>query len=156
MLHLQNSDWSLFSCLLWILIQTPLSASPWRSGRNTRRGRQRGSKGFGTDKLHKWTNLPLFLSLPFCLSCPSPQTTKAFLPKMLELNHGHIVTVASSLGLFSTAGVEVSIIHNNTYTHPHRSHHPDPALFLQNAQRAREHTALGEVRPLFSSCPPTR
>nr|XP_061811669.1 retinol dehydrogenase 10-A-like isoform X4 [Nerophis lumbriciformis] len=33
-------------------------------------------------------------------------TTKAFLPKMLELNHGHIVTVASSLGLFSTAGVE--------------------------------------------------
>ncbi|XP_062841894.1 retinol dehydrogenase 10-A [Trichomycterus rosablanca] len=33
-------------------------------------------------------------------------TTKAFLPRMLELNHGHIVTVASSLGLFSTAGVE--------------------------------------------------
>lgn len=34
-------------------------------------------------------------------------TTKAFLPTMLEINHGHIVTVASSLGLFSTAGVEV-------------------------------------------------
>ncbi|XP_023866040.1 retinol dehydrogenase 10-B [Salvelinus sp. IW2-2015] len=33
-------------------------------------------------------------------------TTKAFVPKMLELNHGHIVTVASSLGLFTTAGVE--------------------------------------------------
>ncbi|XP_030630133.1 retinol dehydrogenase 10-B isoform X1 [Chanos chanos] len=33
-------------------------------------------------------------------------TSKAFLPKMLELNHGHIVTVASSLGLFTTAGVE--------------------------------------------------
>ncbi|XP_018613152.1 retinol dehydrogenase 10-A-like isoform X2 [Scleropages formosus] len=33
-------------------------------------------------------------------------TTKAFLPKMLEVNHGHIVTVASSLGLFSTAGIE--------------------------------------------------
>ncbi|XP_067888148.1 retinol dehydrogenase 10-like [Heterodontus francisci] len=33
-------------------------------------------------------------------------TAKAFLPKMLEMNHGHIVTVASSLGLFSTAGVE--------------------------------------------------
>ncbi|XP_028831234.1 retinol dehydrogenase 10-B isoform X2 [Denticeps clupeoides] len=33
-------------------------------------------------------------------------TTKAFLPKMLEQNHGHIVTVASSLGLFTTAGVE--------------------------------------------------
>lgn len=33
-------------------------------------------------------------------------TTKAFLPKMLDMNHGHIVTVASSLGLFSTAGVE--------------------------------------------------
>lgn len=38
----------------------------------------------------------------------SLQTTKAFLPKMMEMNHGHIVTVASSLGLFSTAGVEVS------------------------------------------------
>ncbi|MBN3278688.1 RD10A dehydrogenase, partial [Polyodon spathula] len=37
-------------------------------------------------------------------------TTKAFLPKMLEMNHGHIVTVASSLGLFSTAGVEVSYL----------------------------------------------
>uniref|UniRef100_A0A8C2A9E7 NADP-retinol dehydrogenase n=1 Tax=Cyprinus carpio TaxID=7962 RepID=A0A8C2A9E7_CYPCA len=33
-------------------------------------------------------------------------TAKAFLPKMLELNHGHIVTVASSLRLFTTAGVE--------------------------------------------------
>uniref|UniRef100_A0A8K9X0Q7 Uncharacterized protein n=1 Tax=Oncorhynchus mykiss TaxID=8022 RepID=A0A8K9X0Q7_ONCMY len=42
-----------------------------------------------------------------CVICLSPLwTTKAFLPKMLELNHGHIVTVASSLGLFSTAGVE--------------------------------------------------
>ncbi|KAF3835931.1 hypothetical protein F7725_028489 [Dissostichus mawsoni] len=45
------------------------------------------------------------------LECPDEliertMTTKAFLPKMLELNHGHIVTVASSLGLFSTAGVE--------------------------------------------------
>uniref|UniRef100_A0A8C6LX72 Retinol dehydrogenase 10a n=1 Tax=Nothobranchius furzeri TaxID=105023 RepID=A0A8C6LX72_NOTFU len=39
---------------------------------------------------------------PYSQSC----TTKAFLPKMLELNHGHIITVASSLGLFSTAGVE--------------------------------------------------
>ncbi|XP_061425368.1 retinol dehydrogenase 10-like [Lethenteron reissneri] len=33
-------------------------------------------------------------------------TTKAFLPHMLETNHGHLVTVASSLGLFSTAGIE--------------------------------------------------
>lgn len=33
-------------------------------------------------------------------------TTKAFLPKMLEMNNGHIVTVASSLGLFNTAGAE--------------------------------------------------
>uniref|UniRef100_A0A8C4N677 NADP-retinol dehydrogenase n=1 Tax=Eptatretus burgeri TaxID=7764 RepID=A0A8C4N677_EPTBU len=31
---------------------------------------------------------------------------KAFLPHMLENNHGHVVTVASSLGLFSTAGIE--------------------------------------------------
>ncbi|KAG8570612.1 hypothetical protein GDO81_011351, partial [Engystomops pustulosus] len=46
------------------------------------------------------------------LECPDEliertmMTTKAFLPKMMEMNHGHIVTVASSLGLFSTAGVE--------------------------------------------------
>ncbi|XP_043859175.1 retinol dehydrogenase 10-like [Dromiciops gliroides] len=33
-------------------------------------------------------------------------TTIAFLPTILEINHGHIVTVASSLGLFITAGVE--------------------------------------------------
>ncbi|KAL2097404.1 hypothetical protein ACEWY4_006611 [Coilia grayii] len=33
-------------------------------------------------------------------------TTKAFLPKMLEQNRGHIVTIASTLGLFTTAGVE--------------------------------------------------
>lgn len=32
--------------------------------------------------------------------------TKAFLPHMKEQNHGHIVTVASALGLFSTACVE--------------------------------------------------
>ncbi|CAG06817.1 unnamed protein product, partial [Tetraodon nigroviridis] len=33
--------------------------------------------------------------------------TKAFLPCMKAKNHGHIVTVASALGLFSTACVEV-------------------------------------------------
>ncbi|XP_047438828.1 retinol dehydrogenase 10-A [Mugil cephalus] len=33
-------------------------------------------------------------------------TVKAFLPRMKEQNHGHIVTVASVLGLFSTACVE--------------------------------------------------
>ena len=33
--------------------------------------------------------------------------TKAFLPQMKTTNHGHIVTVASALGLFSTACVEV-------------------------------------------------
>ncbi|KAK9966225.1 hypothetical protein ABG768_003348 [Culter alburnus] len=32
--------------------------------------------------------------------------TKAFLPQMKTKNHGHIVTVASTLGLFSTACVE--------------------------------------------------
>lgn len=30
---------------------------------------------------------------------------------MLELNEGHIVTVASSLGLFTTAGVEVCVLY---------------------------------------------
>ncbi|KAG7494537.1 retinol dehydrogenase 10-A-like [Solea senegalensis] len=33
-------------------------------------------------------------------------TVKAFLPQMKAQNHGHIVTIASVLGLFSTAGVE--------------------------------------------------
>lgn len=39
--------------------------------------------------------------------------TKAFLPQMKTKNHGHIVTVASALGLFSTACVEVKrfIVH---------------------------------------------
>eukprot|EP00056_Hartaetosiga_gracilis_P014161 m.239882 g.239882 ORF g.239882 m.239882 type:complete len:312 (-) comp14157_c0_seq1:107-1042(-) len=32
-------------------------------------------------------------------------TTKAFLPYMLEHNHGHIVTIASSAGLFGIAGL---------------------------------------------------
>lgn len=31
--------------------------------------------------------------------------TKAFLPDMLEKNHGHIVTVASVAGLFGNAGL---------------------------------------------------
>lgn len=35
------------------------------------------------------------------------QMTKAFLPQMKAKNHGHIVTIASALGLFSTACVEV-------------------------------------------------
>lgn len=64
-----------------------------------------GSKGFGRDELQQQNNC---LCSPPSLSLFLFQTTKAFLPKMLEMNHGHIVTVASSLGLFSTAGVEVS------------------------------------------------
>lgn len=40
-------------------------------------------------------------------SCVTQQMTKAFLPQMKTTNHGHIVTVASALGLFSTACVEV-------------------------------------------------
>lgn len=68
-----------------------------------------GSKGFGRDEQHQQNNC--LCSPPFSLSLFLFQTTKAFLPKMLEMNHGHIVTVASSLGLFSTAGVEVSTLH---------------------------------------------
>nr|XP_006132247.1 retinol dehydrogenase 10-like [Pelodiscus sinensis] len=33
-------------------------------------------------------------------------TVKAFMPKMMEMDHGHIVTVAGCLGLFATAYVE--------------------------------------------------
>lgn len=66
-------------------------------------------KGLGRDEQQQQNNClcPPLLSLSLFLF----QTTKAFLPKMLEMNHGHIVTVASSLGLFSTAGVEVSTLH---------------------------------------------
>lgn len=81
---------------------------------------------------------------------PFLQTTKAFLPKMLELNHGHIVTVASSLGLFSTAGVEVSIIHN-THTHAHTSmvsHHPQAELFSQPLRVPARTLRQGRLGPL--------
>lgn len=35
----------------------------------------------------------------------STQTAKAFLPTMLEKNHGHLVTIASSAGLFGVTGL---------------------------------------------------
>ena len=92
-----------------------------------------------------------FFSLLSLLSFP--QTTQAFLPKMLELNHGHIVTVASSLGLFSTAGVEVSIIHNNTYT-SRRSHHPKPVLFSEALGVPASTLGRGRLGPLSLVVPP--
>lgn len=105
-----------------------------------------GSKEFGTEKLHKQTNLFFFPLCPSVSSVQQPpppsQTTKAFLPKMLELNHGHIVTVASSLGLFSTAGIEVSVIHKSSYT-SHYSRH----LFF---------SCKAGTGPPFPSCPSTR
>lgn len=49
------------------------------------RGRPRGSKGFGTDKLHKWTNLPPFFFFSFfallsLLSFP-PRPPRRFCPR---------------------------------------------------------------------------
>lgn len=50
--------------------------------------------------------------------------TKAFLPQMKVKNHGHIVTVASALGLFSTACVEVRHMINDFLNHkPNRQIH---------------------------------
>lgn len=72
---------------------------------------------------------------------------------MLELNHGHIVTVASSLGLFSTAGVEVSIIHNNTYT-SHRSHHQKPVLLSKTISMPASTLSRGRLGPLSLVVPP--
>lgn len=43
--------------------------------------------------------------------------TKAFLPQMKAKNHGHIVTIASALGLFSTACVEVRLMINDFLRH---------------------------------------
>lgn len=95
----------------------------------------------------------LFFPLALLSLLSFPQTTKAFLPKMLELNHGHIVTVASSLGLFSTAGVEVSIIHNDAHT-SHRSHHPKPALFSEAAGVPASTLRRGRLGPLSLVVPP--
>ena len=50
-------------------------------------------------------------------SPPAQQMTKAFLPQMKAKNHGHIVTVASALGLFSTACVEVRCSINDSLNH---------------------------------------
>lgn len=72
---------------------------------------------------------------------------------MLELNHGHIVTVASSLGLFSTAGVEVSIIHNDTYT-SRRSHHPKPVLLSKALSMPASTLGRGRWGPLSLVLPP--
>jgi len=72
---------------------------------------------------------------------------------MLELNHGHIVTIASSLGLFSTAGVEVSIIHNNTYK-SHRSHHPKPVFFSEALSVPASTLRRGRLGPLSLVVPP--
>ena len=33
------------------------------------------------------------------------QTIKAFVPAMMKNNHGHIITIASSAGLFGVAGL---------------------------------------------------
>lgn len=58
------------------------------------------------------------MTMHVCLVVPmcGPQTVKAFLPQMKAQNHGHIVTIASVLGLFSTACVEVSQYMRNTAT----------------------------------------
>lgn len=48
----------------------------------------------------------LLLMFPLRLICPH-QTVKAFLPQMKANNHGHIITIASVLGLYATAYVEV-------------------------------------------------
>lgn len=39
------------------------------------------------------------------LTCHSAQTIKAFVPAMMKKNHGHIVNIASSAGLFGVAGL---------------------------------------------------
>lgn len=43
------------------------------------------------------STLPSPLSPPFSLFLSSSQTTKAFLPRMLELQHGHVVCINSIL-----------------------------------------------------------
>lgn len=58
------------------------------------------------------------LTSSFLPSVPlNQQMTKAFLPQMKAKNHGHIVTIASALGLFSTACVEVRHMINDLLSH---------------------------------------
>ncbi len=37
--------------------------------------------------------------------CIPSQTIKAFVPAMMAKNHGHVITIASSAGLFGVAGL---------------------------------------------------
>ena len=46
-----------------------------------------------------WKKLDNYINIRFVF-LPLQQTTKAFLPSTLENNHGHVVTIASSAGLF--------------------------------------------------------
>lgn len=100
------------------------------------------------------------------------QTTKAFLPTMLEINHGHIVTVASSLGLFSTAGVEVcqrerppSVAlsgdeHTDTPERPARAREPSagspapPLGMAPSAIKSPNQPDPAAARPQGAPCPP--
>lgn len=59
--------------------------------------------------------------------------TKAFLPQMKAKNHGHIVTIASALGLFSTACVEVK---TNDFLNHKLNTRTDPTTIHLNAHDA--------------------
>ena len=51
-----------------------------------------------------WNKLDNYINIRFVF-LPLQQTTKAFLPSMLENNHGHVATIASSAGLFGVCGL---------------------------------------------------
>ena len=51
-----------------------------------------------------WKKLDHYINIRFVF-LPLQQTTKAFLPSMLENNHGQVVTIASSAGLFGVCGL---------------------------------------------------
>ena len=51
-----------------------------------------------------WKKLDNYINISIVF-LPLQQTTKAFLPSMLENNHGHVVTIASSAGLFGVCGL---------------------------------------------------
>lgn len=73
--------------------------------------------------------------------------TKAFLPQMKAKNHGHIVTIASALGLFSTACVEVRHLIINFFNYKlntsYNSYLYSPMYFFLQDYCASKFAAVG-------------
>lgn len=118
-------------------------------------GRQRGSKGSGTDKLHKWTNLPLFSLCPSVSSVLPPfRPPRRFSPRCWSW-------IMATLWRLPAPWVYLAqlewrlVSYTTTHAHPifptiqNQCCSPKASVPASTLRR-------GEVRPPFSSCPSTR